>query len=391
MEFKLKGSASATGHFSETIVAVVPSHWTAEAAPTRSHASQLLNEQYMAAARVRGVAVLAIGCLAAEARKKCRRQRPNASSRVARGEATSPRPGGVSAPQTYYELLGVHPSADNSAIKHAYHSKMKACHPDVCGEEGCEMTMMLNEAYTLLQEPETRRAYDLTLPRPDEDHCQAEEEDDGNDLLPVWQYKPATKEDRGLEKPKWKNRPRSRSHYSQVPHHDRGSKWEAQQFLYVNPFSCIACRNCTDVAPKTFGWDHLTGRARVWQQWGDSEEYCDYSVMSCPVDCIHWVGREELQALEYVTATAIYDTGGQLPCPMGMRNGLAVGGVEDPFELADKFLRTLSKKRKSAREKVKKATGQVLQRIRLRIQEAFQQLPPAVRQLAWPRWFALKP
>jgi len=389
MEFKLKGAASATGHLSEPVVAVVPSRWaTAAAASTGSYTPQLLNEQHMPAVRVKGVAVLFIGCLATEARKKCRNKRHRAC-RVVRNQSTSSHPAGVSAPRTFYELLGVPQSASASAIKHAYHSKMKACHPDVCGEQGVEMTMLLNEAYALLQEPETRRAYDVTLPRPNEGHSQVEEESDGYDLRPVWQYKPATKEDRGQVKPIWRNKPRSRSHYGQVAEEDRGEKWEAQRFLYVNPFNCIACHNCTDVAPRTFGWDHFTGRARVWQQWGDSEEYCDCSVMSCPVDCIHWVGREELAVLEHVTATTVYDMGGQLPCPMSNRNGFVVGGFSDPFALAEKFLRTLSKDRKSAREKIRKATGQ-MQRIRLRIQEAFRMLPPAVRQLVWPRWPALK-
>jgi len=112
--------------------------------------------------------------------------------------------------------------------------------------------------------------------------------------------------------------------------------------------------------------------------------------MSCPVDCIHWVGREELQALEYVTATAIHDVGGQLPCAISNRNGFSTGGFIDPFEMAQKLLRTLSDKRKRARAKIRKASGQTQQHIRLRIQEAFRRLPFAVRQLAWPRWPTLK-
>lgn len=387
MECELRGAATAMGH-SGTTVAVVTGHWAAVAAATGPCNLQLLNEHHMAAARVKGVAVFALGCVAAEVRRKCHHRRRGAG-RVACGEATLERPAEVIAPKTFYELLGVPPSADDRAIKHAYHSKMKACHPDVSGEQGVEMTLLLNEAYALLRQPEMRRSYDSTLPRPGEDHSQVEEENDGYDLGPDWKYKPAGKEERGVEKPVWRNRPRSRSHYSQVPEEDRSEKWEAQQFLYVNTFNCIACRNCLDVAPKTFTWDNFTGRAKVFQQWGDSEEYCDYSVMSCPVDCIHWVSREELQALEHVTATAVYDCGGQLPCAMCNRNGFKMGEFTDPFELAQKFLRTLSKKRERARAKIRKATGQT-QHIRLRIQDAFRRLPSAVRQLAWPRWQALK-
>lgn len=385
MEFSLTSAAPATGHMPETAAAVLPNRWAATA---RTYTPHFSSEQHAAAARVRGVALFAFGCLAAEAHKKCRLHRRRAGV-VARREAALSSPEGVSMPKTYYELLGVPSSADNKAIKHAYHSKMKACHPDVCGVEGVEMTMLLNEAYALLQEPHKRHAYDATLPRPNEDHSHVEEE---YDLGPVWHYRPCTKEDRGEVKPTWKNRPRSRSRYSQVPEDDRGEKWQAQKFLFVDPFACIACRNCTDVAPKTFGWDNSIGRAKTWQQWGDSEEYCECAVMSCPVDCIHWVGREELQALEHVTANAVYDSGGQLPCPMMARNGFKVGGdLTNPFNLADEFMKKLSRNRKRAAEKVvKDATGQV-QHVKLRIQEAYRKLPRAVRQFAWPRWAALKP
>jgi curved DNA-binding protein CbpA len=382
MELELRGAAAATGH------TVVTGHWAAVAAATGPCNPQLLKEQHMAATRVKGVAVFALGCVAAEARRKCRHRRRGAG-RVARGEATLECPAELSAPKTFYELLGVPQSADNGAIKHAYHSKMKACHPDVSGEQGVEMALLLNEAYALLRQPEMRRSYDNTLPRPGEDHSQVEEEDDGYDLRPVWKYKPASKEECGVEKPVWRNRPRSRSNYDRVPEEDRGEKWEAQQFLYVNTFNCIACRNCLDVAPKTFTWDNFTGRAKVFQQWGDSEEYIDYSLMSCPVDCIHWVGREELQAIEHVTATAVYDCGGQLPCAMGLRNGIVAGDFVDPFSMAMDFRQKLKRDRKEATDKIRRQTGMNIQKVKLRIQEAFNRLPSAVRQLAWPRWAAL--
>mmetsp|Transcript_120656 Transcript_120656/g.235008 ORF Transcript_120656/g.235008 Transcript_120656/m.235008 type:complete len:388 (+) Transcript_120656:36-1199(+) len=385
MKCELQGAIPATNHFAEAVVTVVPRDWAREATANGPSTPQLLNEQHLAAVRGRGVAVLALGCFIAEARKKRRRQRRSAGM-VVHSVMTSAE---VSAPQTYYELLGVPPSAGKSEIKHAYHLKMKACHPDICGEQGVDMAKLLNEAYALLQVPETRSAYDLTLPSQNESHSQVEAEDDEYDLNPFWQFKPMTKEDRGMVAPTWKNRPRSRSNYNKVAEEDRGENWEDQKFVYVNPFNCIACRNCLDVSPKTFGWDNFTGRAKVFNQWGESEEYISCSVQSCPVDCIHWVGREELQALEYVTARAVYDDGGQLPCPMSNRNGFHAGGtLLDPFEMAKDFMRKLNNDRQRAREKIKKATGQV-SRVRLRIQEVFRKLPPAVRQLAWPRWRAL--
>ena len=39
-------------------------------------------------------------------------------------------------------------------------------------------------------------------------------------------------------------------------------------------------------------------RARVYQQWGDRKSQVQTAIETCPVDCIHYVGFEELQRLE---------------------------------------------------------------------------------------------
>lgn len=51
------------------------------------------------------------------------------------------------------------------------------------------------------------------------------------------------------------------------------------------------------------------GRARVFAQWGNSEDDLEWAVKSCPVDCISWVSRKELQVLEHVSAQQIYHDG----------------------------------------------------------------------------------
>jgi len=372
--------ASRAGVVSEAPVIAGPNH---QAVATPPNVVQLLRQQDIVAARARGVAALAIGCLAAEARRR-RRHHLRGAGRIVWCQATANMQ--ATAPRNFYELLGVSSDSDESVIKHAYHNKMKACHPDVSGPEGVEMSILLNEAYALLRDRERRQTYDLTLPKAHEDVA---DEADPDDLGPNWKYRPHWKEERGREKPIWRNQPRSRSRYEQLPEEDRGEKWEAQQFLYVDVFSCISCRNCLDVAPKTFGIDLFTGRAKVFQQWGDSEEYGDYAVMSCPVDCIHWVGREELQALEHVTAVEVYEQGGILPCPMGLRNNIVTGEFTDPFEASMRFQQKLKRDRSEAKEKIRRSAGVDIGHVKLRIQEAFKKLPHAVRQLGWPRWSAL--
>lgn len=59
-----------------------------------------------------------------------------------------------------YELLGVDASSDRAQIKEAYRALQKRCHPDIAGPSGHDMAIVLNEAYALLSDPNTRMAYD---------------------------------------------------------------------------------------------------------------------------------------------------------------------------------------------------------------------------------------
>lgn len=59
-----------------------------------------------------------------------------------------------------YDLLGIDSSSDQSQIKLAYRSLQKRCHPDVAGPAGHEMAIILNEAYAILSDPNSRLAYD---------------------------------------------------------------------------------------------------------------------------------------------------------------------------------------------------------------------------------------
>jgi hypothetical protein len=45
------------------------------------------------------------------------------------------------------------------------------------------------------------------------------------------------------------------------------------------------------------------GAAQVFAQWLNEEDDLQAAVESCPVDCIHWVERDQLPVLEHVMAT----------------------------------------------------------------------------------------
>jgi curved DNA-binding protein CbpA len=66
----------------------------------------------------------------------------------------------------YYKLLGIDPKADQQTVKRAYLDAMKEWHPDKNPdrtEEAEEKTKVLNQAYQMLKDPETRKNYDRML------------------------------------------------------------------------------------------------------------------------------------------------------------------------------------------------------------------------------------
>ena len=67
---------------------------------------------------------------------------------------------------SYYGLMGLHPSVSNIAIRRAYRQLSKKYHPDTTELPSQVATVKfqrLNEAYAVLSSPEKRSLYDLKI------------------------------------------------------------------------------------------------------------------------------------------------------------------------------------------------------------------------------------
>ncbi|KXZ46387.1 hypothetical protein GPECTOR_44g62 [Gonium pectorale] len=157
--------------------------------------------------------------------------------------------------EDFYSLLGVSPLADAKEIKRAYYSMMRTCHPDRSGDsESNDFCALLNDVYETLTDPTRRALYD---------ELAGFSAESINPFL----------DDRY---------PRDR--------------------VFVDEFSCIGCRNCNNVCPKTFGMEEDYGRARVMVQDVDTESKLQEAIDTCPVSCIHWVTAPQLSLLETAMA-----------------------------------------------------------------------------------------
>jgi len=305
-------------------------------------------------------------------------------------------------PGNLFELFSVSPDAEPDVIKKAYYDKMKICHPDVAGEAGEEMCILLNEAYDYLKDDAKRKTYREKVVKTtktakivltDEMKQELEPYKYGGYGIDWKMHGKKTKDSDG--KPLWINQPYSRSNHKRVPEAGRGEKWHEQQMVYVDEWNCICCRNCCDVAPQTFTIaNDEAGRARAFAQWGNDEEYIDYAMDSCPVECIHWVSREELAAIEYVTRLELFETGGQMPCPMAARaNG--GGGPIKAFGMAEAWKSRLKSQEMGHRNKLLKGAevnmfgrlgaGAFAGKMQDKISEIWGNLDEVLRQNGWSR------
>jgi len=68
--------------------------------------------------------------------------------------------------QTYYDILGLHPSASNREIRRQYRELSKRFHPDTTSlskDIAKSKFQELNEAYAVLSSPDKRSFYDLQI------------------------------------------------------------------------------------------------------------------------------------------------------------------------------------------------------------------------------------
>ncbi|CAO2178392.1 unnamed protein product [Urochloa humidicola] len=183
-------------------------------------------------------------------RRQCRRTWGRRGLRVEAVAAESrSSEGGVA--EDYYAVLGVMPDATPKQIKKAYYNCMKSCHPDLSGNDPdvTNFCMFINEVYTVLTDPIQRAVYD-------EIHGYA-----------------ATATNPFLD--------------DSAP----------RDHVFVDEFSCIGCKNCANVCSKVFQIEEDFGRARVYDQSGDTK-LIEEAIESCPVDCIHWTSAAQLSLLE---------------------------------------------------------------------------------------------
>ncbi|OEL28034.1 hypothetical protein BAE44_0010947 [Dichanthelium oligosanthes] len=151
----------------------------------------------------------------------------------------------------YYSVLGVMPDATPEEIKKAYYSCMKACHPDLSGDDPdvTNFCMFINEVYSVLSDPAQRAVYD---------------EIHGYMATAI------------------------------NPFFDDSAP---KDHVFVDEFTCIGCKNCANICPKVFQIEEDFGRSRVYSQSGSTELIQD-AIDSCPVDCIHWTSAAQLSLLE---------------------------------------------------------------------------------------------
>ncbi|KAJ6830979.1 putative protein CAJ1 [Iris pallida] len=184
------------------------------------------------------------GCRSRNDRHRRRRRRDLTVTASASGR-------GLDVADDYYSVLGLLPDATPQQIKKAYYNCMKACHPDLSGDdpETTNFCMFINEVYTVLSDPVQRMVYD---------------EIHGYSLTAINPFLDNT---------------------------------APKDHAFVDEFSCIGCKNCANVAPDVFQIEEDFGRARVCSQSGNPA-LIQEAIDTCPVDCIHWTSAAQISLLE---------------------------------------------------------------------------------------------
>jgi len=128
------------------------------------------------------------------------------------------------------------------------------------------------------------------------------------------------------------------------------SKWrgseEETRAVFVDECTCIGCKNCVWAAPATFRLEPTHGRSYVFGQWLNNEDELQCAIDSCPVDCIHWVDRQQLPVLEFVMASVDRVSVGVMMAGQG--------AVTDPFAAAVSYSKLRDAKIKARAKKAER-------------------------------------
>lgn len=200
-----------------------------------------------------------------------------------------------------YDLLGIDSSSDQANIKQAYRTLQKRCHPDIAGPAGHDMAIVLNEAYALLSDPNSRFLYDKEQAK-----IEGLKGYTGKPLYSAW----------------------------------FGSESE-ERAVFVDEVKCVGCLKCALFAEKTFAIESVYGRARVVAQWADTEDKIQEAIDACPVDCISVVERSNLAALEFLMSK---QPRGKVRIGAGNTAGIRVSNIFDDVEkFRDRFQEGMDK------------------------------------------------
>ncbi|PIA61784.1 hypothetical protein AQUCO_00200048v1 [Aquilegia coerulea] len=205
--------------------------------------------------------------------------------------------------ENYYDLLGISVDSNPKAIKEAYRNLQKKHHPDIAGKKGHEYTLMLNQAYHVLMRENLRKDYDASIGK-------------------------------------------MRGEFAREYTGSGYSSWNGPmrpQALFVDETACVGCRECVHHANNTFMMDETVGCARVKVQYGDDGQKIEVAVESCPVNCIHWVDKEELAVLEFLSRPRAKEA-----------YGMFGGGWDRPsnvFMAAKFFIKQLKERESSNKQK----------------------------------------
>lgn len=248
------------------------------------------------------------------------------------------------APSDFFELLGVSEVATSKDVKAAYRQKMKIAHPDIAGPAATQLGVVLNKAYKTLSNDEMRAAY-------------------AAQIAPL---KAAIGSFDGRPRSKW-----------------AGPAGESRA-VFVDESVCIGCTLCNTYAPETFGYAETSGRARCDVQWADTEEDLQISMEMCPVDCIHWVRRDQLAVLEYIMKHCEVEN----IANMGVRRANAGSSRAQfsPWGQAERLMRQRKQARRNFGDDMDLRSIGDTEVMAGAIAAAWLELPPEVRQSGWPKW-----